>query len=277
MSLASIRPQSNTYRHARDHPVDARQIHNFTAGQNIKTLNPTDPVLISCSCCGGTSGNPVHRGLSSVYSSRLYDVVRCSVCRNLITMPIIQDEELQQLYSRTYLYPIHRLAQHWKRNRARRLARFIRQLAPATKYKSLLEVGCMFGYLMEELRSNYLVKGIEIGTQAVRHCQARGLDAAQISLESYLQTDEATFDIIIMSHVLEHLRHPDKDLQKLRDRLNPGGVLVILVPNHDSISARLFGRYWGWWQVPVHFNHFNRSALEHLARRSGYHVNRVRY
>ena len=134
----------------------------------------------------------------------------------------------------------------------------------------------MFGYLMEELRSNYLVKGIEIGTQAVRHCQARGLDAAQISLESYLQTDEATFDIIIMSHVLEHLRHPDKDLQKLRDRLNPGGVLVILVPNHDSISARLFGRYWGWWQVPVHFNHFNRSALEHLARRSGYHVNRVR-
>jgi 2-polyprenyl-3-methyl-5-hydroxy-6-metoxy-1,4-benzoquinol methylase len=192
-------------------------------------------------------------------------------------MPVIGKNELEKLYSTIYLYPIHLLALGEKRYRARQMARFVRKSAPAGSHRTLLEVGCMFGCLLEELRSEYAVKGIEIGAESVRCCQANGLDVNDVSLEDYLSSSTEKFDIIVLSHVLEHLLHPDDSLRRLRSRLNPGGRLIIAVPNHESICASLFGRYWGWWQVPVHINHFNRSAIEQLARRTGVEVKGTRF
>ena len=55
-----------------------------------------------------------------------------------------------------------------KRYRAEGLARFLRQHYPAAQYSNVLEIGCMFGYLMEALRRDYRVKGIDLGTEAIR-------------------------------------------------------------------------------------------------------------
>ncbi len=232
---------------------------------------------IYCVCCGNTKGEMFLKGLDSVYSENPTDIIRCYSCGNLISSPILSDSELQKIYSTTYLYPVHLLVLGEKKLRARGLAKKVRKLFSNNRDFNIMEIGCMFGYLIELLKEDYSVKGIDIGTDAVRYCKSKGLDVENMSAESFTQNDKGKYDVIIISHVLEHLSDPFEVLTKLKERLKEGGRVIILVPNSNSMQARLFGRFWGWWQVPVHVNHFNRSSLSALAKRSGYELRSVSY
>ncbi|HNQ61974.1 MAG TPA: class I SAM-dependent methyltransferase [Bacteroidia bacterium] len=234
-------------------------------------------VNISCSCCKGVEGEIIHSGLKSVYTDTPYSVVKCTVCTNGITYPSVEKEELIKIYSQTYLYPVHLLALGEKKFRARSMASYIRTNAPAKTHHSVLEVGCMFGYLLQELKSEYKVKGIDIGRNAVSYCRNKGLDVDDISIENFISNSNQKFDIIVISHVLEHLLKPHEVLNDLHLHLNPGGKIFILVPNYKSFSAKVFGRYWGWWQVPVHINHFNESSITALSDSTHFKKELVRY
>ena len=135
----------------------------------------------------------------------------------------------------------------------------------------------MFGYLLNELKNNFNVKGIEIGEDAVLFCQNTGLDVKNISIENYLLQNDEKFDLIILSHVFEHLLTPEKILSQLSNRLKSGGKLIISVPNSNSFNRKLFGRNWGWWQVPVHINHFRESALAEMASNTEMKIEKTRY
>lgn len=232
---------------------------------------------IKCSCCGTTHGNLIFKGLTSIYSAREWSVVECENCRNIITIPVPSQQELTDIYGKIYMYPVHLLVAGEKKFRADAMAKFIRTNFPSDKKQKILEVGCMFGYLLSDLKKDYEVKGIEIGDQAVDFCRNEGLDVTDISIEDYLKESTESFNIIILSHVFEHLLKPGEVLDELRKRLLPGGKIIICVPNSNSISRKLFGRYWGWWQVPVHINHFRKEALIKIASNKKLAVEKVIY
>ena len=223
-------------------------------------------VSVSCSCCQGKEGEILYDGLTSIYSSDKWSLARCLTCGNIITLPVPDAQLLGRIYSQTYLYPVHRAAMGEKRFRSKSMAGFIRTFRPPSSGTTILEAGCMYGYLLEELKDDYSVKGIEIGSEAVDFCRRHGLDVTDIPLEEFLKQD-SSFDVIILSHVFEHLLLADEVFEKLLTKLGDDGVLVISVPNSDSFCRKLFGRYWGWWQVPVHINHFSESALRRLVQR----------
>ncbi|MBP6335009.1 MAG: class I SAM-dependent methyltransferase [Bacteroidia bacterium] len=227
-------------------------------------------IPVKCSCCKGTKGKLLYSGLRSVYTDKPYSVVQCLSCQNGITTPSVEENELDKIYSGTYLYPVHLLALGEKKYRARAMAEYVREITPATTHPSVLEIGCMFGYLLQELKNEYKVKGIDIGNDAVSYCIQQGLDVRDISIEKYLSSSDEKFDVIVISHVLEHLLHPDVVLIQLHKQLNKGGRIYILVPNYKSFTAKIFGRFWGWWQVPVHINHFTAGSLEVLANNTHY-------
>ncbi len=233
-------------------------------------------ISISCSCCKGTQGRPLYTEMKSVYTQTSYTIVQCLNCTNGITFPSIAQNELNKIYSETYLYPIHLLALGEKKYRARAMAKYIRDLSPSATHRTVLEVGCMFGYLLQELKDEYKVKGIDIGEDAIRYCKEQGLDVRDTSIENFISSSDEKFDLIVISHVLEHLVQPGQVLMQLRKHLNPGGKIYILVPNYKSITANFFRRYWGWWQVPVHVNHFNVKSLTLLAENSGYKSQHIR-
>jgi SAM-dependent methyltransferase len=232
---------------------------------------------VYCRCCGATDTRFLTGKQRSIYATRDYDIVVCRRCGNGITVPVETQATLDALYEATYLYPVHECVIGEKRYRAKALGKFIRIYYPATAYPSVLEIGCMFGYLMESLKPWYRVKGIDLGSEAIRFCKKRGLEAEEVAVEEYLQHSKEQFDLIVLSHVFEHLVEPDRVLTQLKDRLKPGGRIIILVPNRDSVARRLSRRFWGWWQVPVHIHHFNESALRALAAREQLEVEHVRY
>ncbi len=232
---------------------------------------------IQCSCCKGEKGSVLYSGLTSVYSDQPWDLTECSTCKNIVTQPVPSKKVLDEIYNKTYLYPIHLLALGEKKFRSRAMANYLKKISFSGNDKQLLEVGCMYGYLLSELKNDFNVKGIEIGEEAVNFCRRFGLDVADISVEDYLLRNNEKFDLIILSHVFEHLLSPEKILEQLRDRLNPGSFLVISVPNSESFYRKLCGRYWGWWQVPVHINHFRESALRQMATLMEMKIEHVRF
>ena len=131
---------------------------------------------INCACCGNRTGKIIYTGLTSVYSSDKWKLAECASCKNIITLPVPGSDLLTSIYSNTYFYNIHLLALGEKKFRARGMARYILKIIPGDSKKTILEIGCMYGYLLNELKETYSVKGIEIGEEAVKYCTRQGLD-----------------------------------------------------------------------------------------------------
>lgn len=224
-----------------------------------------DPVNTHCPCCDSTNLKSVYENLSSVYSPGPWNIAECLSCGNLITLPVPQQEMLDEIYNEKYFYSVHKLILNEKKYRSVQLANYLRKTYGSNQSKELLEIGCMYGYLLDELRNDFTVSGIEIGDDAVNYCVNRGLNVKKSSLANYFAGEIKLYDVIILSHVFEHLLEPGKVLAELKKRLTPGGSIILLVPNSTSFSRKINGRNWGWWQVPVHVNHFSESALRKLA------------
>jgi len=141
----------------------------------------------------------------------------------------------------------------------------------------LLDVGCATGVFLDGMRRRgWQVQGVEPSTYAVRYARERfGLDVFEGLLEA-AALPTASFDAITMWDVLEHVHEPRPVLSELARLLRPGGILVLSLPNPDSLEARLLDEFWLGWDLPRHLNLFRPALLrEHLARH-GMPVERIR-
>ncbi|ODR99964.1 hypothetical protein AUC68_02325 [Methyloceanibacter methanicus] len=75
---------------------------------------------------------------------------------------------------------------------------------------------------------------------------------------------KGSFDVITLSHVLEHVPDPGTTLMQLRELLRGGGHLYIDTPNIDAIGHEVYGRYWQGLDVPRHLSVLSQRALVDL-------------
>jgi methyltransferase family protein len=66
---------------------------------------------------------------------------------------------------------------------------------------------------------------------------------------------------IVFWHSLEHLRTPRRALIKAAQLLLPGGVVIVAIPNIESLQAAAFGDRWFGWDLPRHLVHVSTAAL----------------
>lgn len=65
-------------------------------------------------------------------------------------------------------------------------------------------------------------------------------------------------------------------MRGIRRLLKPGGKLVIVTDNTDSIDFKFFkGNYWGGYHFPRHWNLFNQNSLTKLAEKTDFEVARL--
>jgi len=86
---------------------------------------------------------------------------------------------------------------------------------------------------------------------------------------SHDQFDVSGVDVLILRHVLEHVKDPVELLKRLSRSLNPNGYIYVEVPNKNSIWSRIFGANWIQWYLPRHLYHFNPSSLTLVLRQAG--------
>jgi 2-polyprenyl-3-methyl-5-hydroxy-6-metoxy-1,4-benzoquinol methylase len=140
----------------------------------------------------------------------------------------------------------------------------------------LLDVGCGNGeYLDNMRRAGWEVTGVEPDEESVRMGRSHfGLEIHHGVLEDVC-LPEGTFDVITMQHVVEHLSDPVQTLQSAYSLLRPGGRLVVVTPNVDSLARRLFSRHWASWDPPRHLFLFSNRTLRRALTEAGFNVRKA--
>ncbi len=133
-----------------------------------------------------------------------------------------------------------------------------------------LDIGCGRGLLLARLRdSGWQTYGTELSRESAHYARSvLNLPVATEPLEQVHYPDNA-FDLVILWHVLEHIRDPRAMLQEVRRILKPGGNLLVAVPNFGSWEARCGGRHWFHLDVPRHLTHFTPQTLRAALAEAG--------
>lgn len=154
-----------------------------------------------------------------------------------------------------------------------RFSRFLDDFGGCSE-KSLLDVGCADGALMDAFRARgNRVTGIDVDTTSLRAARARGLDVHRATLRDVHASlgADRRFDFVTMFDVLEHLTTPRQALEAARDLLSPGGLLVGTVPNRERLFANLVDADF----PPHHFLRFSKESLTNALQLTGLSTERV--
>jgi len=134
---------------------------------------------------------------------------------------------------------------------------------------SLLDVGCGNGdFLLRMKHLGWNAQGIDPDPLAVLAAQERGLSVQTSSLDEAGFPDKS-FDVITMSHVIEHVPDPIELLKECRRVLKKGGQLILLTPNPESLGRRAFGYWWYGWEPPRHLMIFSAPLLQGCVEKAG--------
>jgi len=138
-------------------------------------------------------------------------------------------------------------------------------------YKTkILDVGCSTGSMLEYLQNKGYVniKGIEVNNYAVQVCLSKKLDVKEMDT-SNLKLDEE-FDVIYLNHVLEHIGNLNDFISRIKNHLNPGGFILIAVPNIGGKGAD--SENWIGYQFEQHYWHFTPGTLEKIFTKNGFEL-----
>jgi SAM-dependent methyltransferase len=136
------------------------------------------------------------------------------------------------------------------------------------KYRAggrLLEVGCAYGFFLQEARRFFDVTGIEIAEGAAAYCRHQGLRVLTGVADEGNLSQLGMMDVIALLDVVEHLPSPHDTLALCASYLNPGGLIVITTGDFASRSARLLGAYWRLMTPPQHLWYFTRESIRRIS------------
>ena len=224
--------------------------------------------LPGCPCCGSAQTRlELERGTDFESGLGDFSVRICLACGTAYTTPQPYPDDVPRLYD-------DRTSHDFDESSAfvSRLRRFnnIRQLKrlPARMQRDpvvALDYGCGSGFFTCTMRE--FLRGRVIASDF--HDQAPALIAKRNDIE-YLRDDQLEqlqqqLDIIICRNVLEHTVDPLAFLGRLRALLKLGGVVLIEVPNRESVWMRWLGRYAFNYYLPRHTYHYDERMLtQHL-------------
>ncbi len=138
--------------------------------------------------------------------------------------------------------------------------------------RRLLDVGCNEGRNLQLYEQRgFRPEGVETNPVAAARAKERGC-VVHIGDLASIGTEDADFDVVVLSNVLEHVIDPSAMLVGVLQRLAPGGEIWISCPNAESTGRRLFGRSWINWHPPFHLTHFTAGTLRSLLEKSGFEI-----
>lgn len=225
----------------------------------------TDQEKNSCRLCGARGQQTILDNLMTKYHDN-FSLKKCPNCSYVSTYPIPSDQLLQRYYDQNY-WQSGKLKNRVALNtlyklRMSAIVSYIRQNSkPQSK---ILDWGCGDGSFVKHLRTH----GYE--------CYGLDAYAAEPDFPYIINATieepgfpEEFFDIITCFHVLEHLKNPKRSIANAFKLLKAKGVMIVEVPNFDSLGSRIFKNRWQPLQIPTHISHFTPVTLHKLSQDVG--------
>jgi SAM-dependent methyltransferase len=229
---------------------------------------------VACACCGGSDLHFATRGDRYFFG---LETVVCNACGLIFTCPRPEDgwfEDFYRLHYRRFYestsvpdsaYLCQESIQH-------RHARTLSRLAPHLgDTGTLLDMGCAEGtflYLFGQRFARWRLLGIEPSEEfsafAREHYGIEGVVTGD--LKEVANWEEDTLDLVVASHVLEHLLDPNVFFRTAHHLLKPGALLSLEVPDAE-------GQRRGVQNLHVaHVYHFSERSLGNFLTKHGFEV-----
>lgn len=157
-----------------------------------------------------------------------------------------------------------------QRNADDALDRVARYLAPSASPPEILDVGSGFGFFLASAQARgWRTHGLEpLSASAVYARATFGLDIlCDVLHDSSFEAE--SFDVVTSFQVFEHLPFPREDLLRLHRFVRPGGVILIEVPNIDTMLVRILKERHRHF-VQDHLNFFSRKTLSRILEETGF-------
>jgi SAM-dependent methyltransferase len=227
--------------------------------------------LLGCPACGRAARHQF------LYARNGCDILRCRSCG--LGRAEASAFDPQSYYTGDYFsgrhadgYADYLGAERTLRREFAQTVQFIREFVPSGR---LLDVGCAYGFFLQEAKPFFDVSGIELAQDAADHCRRSGLDVLTGEAEPELLRRLGSFDVITLLDVIEHLPSPLATVETLAQHLNPGGILVVTTGDFGSFSARLAGARWRLMTPPQHLWFFSQAGMRRMMTQLGLTVERL--
>ncbi len=252
----------------------------------INTKNQTN-----CPACE-ESGSRLYNNASDYYfnSPDSWSISRCPKCETLWLDPAPLPEEIGKAYANYHthtadknnkyasialrifkklfhvkflLHPDYRSLVAEQKN-----ARFLN--LKHQKREKLLDIGCGGGRFLHRMqRIGWDVEGVDFDAAATRKVEEKyGFRVYTGDLRD-IKLQANSYDVVVMSHAIEHVCDPASLMGEVRRILKKGGRLIIVTPNSNAVARRRFGIYWRGLEVPRHIQIFSPTGLSLLIKNSG--------
>jgi SAM-dependent methyltransferase len=130
----------------------------------------------------------------------------------------------------------------------------IREFAATGREIQILEAGCGRSWKIPLDGLEYRLTGVDLDPEALRaRVETVGdLDVAVLGDLRTATLPEASFDVVFCSYVLEHVTDPEAILRNFQTWLKPGGIMILRVPDRDSVYGFLSRMTPHWLHVAVY-------------------------
>ena len=223
----------------------------------------------NCPWCGSKNSH-LHLQLKDYFlTQESFEIVECDDCHLLYTTPRPTPDVIGNYY-KSENYFSH---QENKKGFVPRIYEAVKKVNIKRKFalatdgillendRQMLEIGCGVGdFLHYAEQKGWHCYGAEPSDDAVKILKLKS-DAKVVKPEQIESFSDASFDLICMWHVLEHVDNLKWQITQLKRLAKPHGRIVVAVPNYQSYDARFYHDKWAAYDVPRHLNHFSREFV----------------
>jgi 2-polyprenyl-3-methyl-5-hydroxy-6-metoxy-1,4-benzoquinol methylase len=212
---------------------------------------------MNCSFCNGKLVNHLN--------AKDFKIIKCKNCGIALTEP-------QPILPKYELLDFHNESVSINNNRLKNLSDLPSMWQKLINFQvemicnnvliggTVLEIGCGEGLLLEQIsKRGYTVRGIEPSTTGAKRAALRGINVSTEYFKADMVLEK--YDIVIMSHVLEHVESPNEILAGVVEILKPNGMLMLTQTNYKGLIASILKERWYAWVPDQHFWHFTIKGL----------------
>lgn len=223
-----------------------------------------------CPCCHNTEFSILHRNRNRAkienwrdffYGKARFisDIYQCTVCGFHFQNDI--QEDYQQFYKGSDLSDY--LETYYLRvDYSQKIKQILDSVAglDIPLKPRILDLGCGDGTWLNLWKENGLLFGTELSPDLCKMA-----DLNNITIVNPLTMGAGGYDIISMFDFLEHVENPYEQIEKAYNKLRPGGVMMIGVPDLGKFLPRYLGIYY-YLYCPMHFSYFTKKSLISILR-----------
>ena len=236
--------------------------------------------FVPCNLCGSQTATVRYTDVKRI-DTQLTEVVECDGCGMVYLNPrlarLVDNFTMNEAYLREHYLPYYQkigiLTPTLELDAAANDQFHQSALAEMQPYRELnrvLDVGCAIGLFLKAARADgwdcYGVEPSHALAEYGRLHLGLSITEGELGQAGFAQN---SFDVITLWGVTEHLLDPKATYRLVYSLLRPGGLLLLRMPNWQSLARELLGPEWDMF-VTDHFYYFTPDTLTLLMKQTGF-------